>query len=308
MLVYRLAHYRNSIAQVIPPRVIERAPSAELRPDQKDSDSLPPYEVLDAILELFIEDNLSVDEISARGFDRATVGRVLEMVKRNEYKRRQAPPGVRISDRAFGRDWRYSDHVRIPHAVATRRAINCPARMPWFSSSSCRNRRPHIRNDLVPASRALPRQQRMECDPGARGVHGGAHAGQTGWSRACMPEIARPIRLYAVLEIMIGVGGFAMVALLPRLNGLFAVLFANVTDTPWLLNVTRLGIAFSFLVLPTTAMGATLPVLTDALSRSNANFGANLGDSTAGTRSARCWARSSPRPYWFAGSASLAPD
>jgi NAD+ synthase (glutamine-hydrolysing) len=107
MLVYRLARYRNSIAQVIPPRVIERAPSAELRPDQKDSDSLPPYEVLDAILELFIEDNLSVDEISARGFDRATVGRVLEMVKRNEYKRRQAPPGVRISDRAFGRDWRY---------------------------------------------------------------------------------------------------------------------------------------------------------------------------------------------------------
>src|SRR5262245_5235197 len=107
MLVYRLAHYRNSIAPAIPPRVIERAPSAELRPDQKDSDSLPPYEVLDAILELFIEDNLSVDEISARGFDRATVGRVLEMVKRNEYKRRQAPPGVRISDRAFGRDWRY---------------------------------------------------------------------------------------------------------------------------------------------------------------------------------------------------------
>lgn len=107
MLVYRLAHYRNSLARVIPARVIERAPSAELRPDQKDSDSLPPYEVLDAILELFIEDNLSVDEISSRGFDRATVGRVLEMVKRNEYKRRQAPPGVRISDRAFGRDWRY---------------------------------------------------------------------------------------------------------------------------------------------------------------------------------------------------------
>jgi NAD+ synthase (glutamine-hydrolysing) len=107
MLVYRLAHYRNSIAPAIPPRVIERPPSAELRADQKDSDSLPPYDVLDPILELFIEDNLSVDEISARGFDRATVGRVLEMVKRNEYKRRQAPPGVRISDRAFGRDWRY---------------------------------------------------------------------------------------------------------------------------------------------------------------------------------------------------------
>ena len=111
MLVYRLANYRNGIApagtKVIPQRVIDRPPSAELRPDQKDSDSLPPYEILDAILELFIEDDLSVDEITARGFDRATVGRVLEMVKRNEYKRRQAPPGVRISDRAFGRDWRY---------------------------------------------------------------------------------------------------------------------------------------------------------------------------------------------------------
>ncbi|WP_116808255.1 NAD+ synthase [Steroidobacter cummioxidans] len=107
MLVYRLAKYRNSIGRVIPERVIERPPSAELRHDQKDSDSLPEYDVLDVILELFIEDNLSVDEIAARGFDRATVGRVLEMVKRNEYKRRQAPPGVRISDRAFGRDWRY---------------------------------------------------------------------------------------------------------------------------------------------------------------------------------------------------------
>jgi NAD+ synthase (glutamine-hydrolysing) len=107
MLVYRLANYRNSISPAIPARVIERPPSAELRHEQKDSDSLPPYEVLDAILELFIEDDLSVDEIAAKGFDRATVGRVLEMVKRNEYKRRQAPPGVRISDRAFGRDWRY---------------------------------------------------------------------------------------------------------------------------------------------------------------------------------------------------------
>jgi NAD+ synthase (glutamine-hydrolysing) len=107
MLVYRLARYRNSLSPAIPERVIERPPSAELRYGQKDSDSLPPYEVLDAILELFIEDDLSVDEITARGFDRATVGRVLDMVKRNEYKRRQAPPGVRISDRAFGRDWRY---------------------------------------------------------------------------------------------------------------------------------------------------------------------------------------------------------
>jgi NAD+ synthase (glutamine-hydrolysing) len=107
LLVYRLARYRNSLGAVIPQRVIERAPSAELRHDQKDSDSLPPYEVLDAILEAFIEEDLSVDEIEARGFDRATTARVLDLVKRNEYKRRQAPPGVRVSRRAFGRDWRY---------------------------------------------------------------------------------------------------------------------------------------------------------------------------------------------------------
>jgi NAD+ synthase (glutamine-hydrolysing) len=107
LLVYRLARYRNSLGRVIPARVIERAPSAELRHGQKDSDSLPPYEVLDPILEAFIEEDLSVDEIVARGFDRATVGRVLDLVKRNEYKRRQAPPGVRVSRRAFGRDWRY---------------------------------------------------------------------------------------------------------------------------------------------------------------------------------------------------------
>jgi NAD+ synthase (glutamine-hydrolysing) len=107
MLVYRLAEYRNGLGPAIPRRVIERPPSAELRPDQKDSDSLPEYPVLDAILEAFIEEDLSVGEIVARGFDKATVGRVLDMVKRNEYKRRQAPPGVRVSRRAFGRDWRY---------------------------------------------------------------------------------------------------------------------------------------------------------------------------------------------------------
>ncbi|MBV8405008.1 MAG: NAD+ synthase [Gammaproteobacteria bacterium] len=106
-LVYRLANYRNSLGRVIPQRVIEREPTAELRAGQKDSDSLPPYEILDPILEGFIEEDLSVDEIEARGFDRATVGKVLDLVKRNEYKRRQAPPGVRVSRRAFGRDWRY---------------------------------------------------------------------------------------------------------------------------------------------------------------------------------------------------------
>jgi NAD+ synthase (glutamine-hydrolysing) len=107
LLVYRLCAWRNAQSRVIPARVIERPPSAELRHEQKDTDSLPPYEVLDPILEAFIEEDLSVDQIAARGFDRATVGRILDLVKRNEYKRRQAPPGVRVSGRAFGRDWRY---------------------------------------------------------------------------------------------------------------------------------------------------------------------------------------------------------
>jgi NAD+ synthase (glutamine-hydrolysing) len=106
-LVYELSRYRNTLGEAIPERVITRPPSAELRPDQKDTDSLPDYDILDTILEAFIEEDLSVKEIMARGFDRAIVVRVLEMVKRNEYKRRQAPPGVRISKRAFGRDWRY---------------------------------------------------------------------------------------------------------------------------------------------------------------------------------------------------------
>jgi NAD+ synthase (glutamine-hydrolysing) len=107
LLVYRLARYRNTLGTAIPERVLTRPPSAELRADQRDTDSLPPYEVLDPILEAFIEEDLSVEQIVARGFERATVVRVLDMVKRNEYKRRQAPPGVRVSSRAFGRDWRY---------------------------------------------------------------------------------------------------------------------------------------------------------------------------------------------------------
>ncbi len=106
-LVYQLCEHRNRIGAVIPERVITRPPSAELGPDQKDTDSLPPYEVLDPILEAFIEKDYSVDQIAALGFDRDIVGRVLGLVKRAEYKRRQAPPGVRISSRAFGRDWRY---------------------------------------------------------------------------------------------------------------------------------------------------------------------------------------------------------
>jgi NAD+ synthase (glutamine-hydrolysing) len=107
LLVYRLCEYRNSIAPVIPRRVLERPPSAELAPDQKDEDSLPPYSVLDPILEGYIERDLGVDELVRAGYDETIVRRVTGLVDRNEYKRRQAPPGVRISRRAFGRDRRY---------------------------------------------------------------------------------------------------------------------------------------------------------------------------------------------------------
>ena len=115
-LVFALARYRNTVSPAIPERVITRPPSAELRPDQEDTDSLPPYDVLDPILSAFIEEDLSVQEIVEQGFDFDTVVRVLTMVRRNEYKRRQAPPGIRISERAFGRDWRYpiTSGYRIP--------------------------------------------------------------------------------------------------------------------------------------------------------------------------------------------------
>jgi NAD+ synthase (glutamine-hydrolysing) len=107
LLVYRLARYRNRLGMVIPQRVLERPPSAELAPDQTDQDSLPPYEVLDPILERYIEQDQSIEQIVAAGFDAQVVARVARMVDRNEYKRRQAPPGIRISRRAFGRDRRY---------------------------------------------------------------------------------------------------------------------------------------------------------------------------------------------------------
>ncbi|HEB93218.1 MAG TPA: NAD+ synthase [Gammaproteobacteria bacterium] len=106
-LVYRLSEYRNRLSPVIPRRVIERSPSAELAPDQKDSDSLPPYDVLDAILEMYVEQDRCAEEIVAAGYDTAIVNRVIRLVNRNEYKRRQAAPGVRITRRAFGRDRRY---------------------------------------------------------------------------------------------------------------------------------------------------------------------------------------------------------
>ncbi len=105
--VFELARYRNRDAEIIPQRIIDRPPSAELAFNQKDEDSLPPYSILDEILEQFIEQDKSRDEIIARGFERDTVAEVIHMVFRNEYKRRQAPPGVKISKRAFGKDRRY---------------------------------------------------------------------------------------------------------------------------------------------------------------------------------------------------------
>ena len=106
-LVYQLARYRNSISAVIPQRVIDRPPSAELAPDQKDEDSLPPYEVLDPILEMYIEKDICAEDIVDAGYREEDVNRAIGLVKVNEYKRRQAPPGVRITQRAFGRDRRY---------------------------------------------------------------------------------------------------------------------------------------------------------------------------------------------------------
>ncbi|MDR7421802.1 MAG: NAD+ synthase [Armatimonadota bacterium] len=105
-LVYDLARWRNQSGEVIPAGILARAPTAELRPGQRDSDSLPPYEVLDPILKLYVEEDVPPDEIVARGHDAATVARVVRMVDHSEYKRRQAPPGVKITPKAFGRDRR----------------------------------------------------------------------------------------------------------------------------------------------------------------------------------------------------------
>lgn len=112
--VYRLCEYRNSVSPVIPENIITRPPSAELKPDQTDQDTLPPYEVLDAIIEGYMEQDLSPRQIIAQGYDEAVVRRVVGMLKRNEYKRRQAPVGIRISRRGFGKDWRYPITSRYP--------------------------------------------------------------------------------------------------------------------------------------------------------------------------------------------------
>lgn len=120
-LVYRLCRYRNAATtfatrDIIPERILTRAPSAELRENQTDQDSLPPYEVLDAIMRMYMEENRSLEEIVAAGHARDDVQRVTRLIKVNEYKRRQAPIGIRVTHRAFGRDWRYPITSRFSEA------------------------------------------------------------------------------------------------------------------------------------------------------------------------------------------------
>jgi NAD+ synthase (glutamine-hydrolysing) len=106
-LVYRLARWRNTLSEVIPERIITRPPSAELRPDQTDQDNLPEYDVIDGIIERYVEQNQSAAQIVAAGFAPAAVEQILRLIRINEYKRKQSPPGPRITSRAYGRDWRY---------------------------------------------------------------------------------------------------------------------------------------------------------------------------------------------------------
>ena len=106
-LVYRLAAHRNRVSPVIPERIITRAPSAELRPDQTDQDSLPPYDQLDGIVQMYMEEDRRVEDIVAAGYPRDAVDKVVRLMRVSEYKRRQAPVGIRVTTRAFGRDWRY---------------------------------------------------------------------------------------------------------------------------------------------------------------------------------------------------------
>src|SRR6185312_1111335 len=105
--VFRLAHWRNSQGRVIPERIIEKPPSAELRENQKDQDSLPPYDILDGILECLVENEMTFEATCGRGYHPATVKRVEQLLYTSEYKRRQAPPGVKITHKNFGRDRRY---------------------------------------------------------------------------------------------------------------------------------------------------------------------------------------------------------
>jgi NAD+ synthase (glutamine-hydrolysing) len=106
-LVYDLARWRNGGSDIRPENIITRPPSAELKPGQTDQDSLPPYEVLDAIVDRYMENDQSIETIVAAGFERADVERVTRLIKLNEYKRRQSPVGIRVTHRSFGKDWRY---------------------------------------------------------------------------------------------------------------------------------------------------------------------------------------------------------
>jgi NAD+ synthetase len=105
--VYHLARWRNAVSAVIPQNIIDRPPSAELKPGQTDQDTLPPYEVLDAIIEAYMERDQSPRQMIAAGLDEAAVRKVVGMLKKNEYKRRQSPVGIRVTQRGFGKDWRY---------------------------------------------------------------------------------------------------------------------------------------------------------------------------------------------------------
>ncbi|MBE0632583.1 MAG: NAD(+) synthase, partial [Burkholderia vietnamiensis] len=120
--VYQLCRYRNATPDygtrdVIPERILTRAPSAELRENQTDQDSLPPYDVLDAIMRMYMEEDRPLGEIVAAGYAEADVARVTRLIKINEYKRRQAPIGIRVTHRAFGRDWRYPITSRFTERV-----------------------------------------------------------------------------------------------------------------------------------------------------------------------------------------------
>jgi NAD+ synthetase len=114
-LVYRLSRWRNRNGEVIPQRIIDRPPSAELRPDQTDQDSLPEYDVLDGIIEAYVERDRSPEEIVASGFDRAAVEQAVRLIRVAEYKRRQSPVGIRVTPRGFGKDWRYPITNRFRH-------------------------------------------------------------------------------------------------------------------------------------------------------------------------------------------------
>ena len=105
-LVYKLARYRNDVREVIPKSIIDRVPTAELRENQTDQDSLPPYDVLDAIMQSYVEKNKGIKEIARLGYEKDLIRKVIKMIDMAEYKRRQSPPGPRITERAFGKDWR----------------------------------------------------------------------------------------------------------------------------------------------------------------------------------------------------------